>query len=121
MGKGESCSRIKDGNGKLELGEDEVRRIWKEYLEGLYNIYTQEQVALRICRLESIQRGNYFGEEPIRRTEVELRVGKSNDGKAAGRDYYITGEMVKGGGDMVVDWIWRLYKMTFESGVVPED
>ena len=33
----------------------------------------------------------------------------------------ITGEMMKGGGDRVVDWIWRLCNMTFESGVVPED
>ena len=25
------------------------------------------------------------------------------------------------GGDRVVDWIWRLCNMTFESGAVPED
>ena len=30
-------------------------------------------------------------------------------------------EMTKGGSDMVVDWIWRMYNMAFESGVVPED
>ena len=29
--------------------------------------------------------------------------------------------MIKGGGGRVVDWIWRLYNMAFESGVVPED
>ena len=29
--------------------------------------------------------------------------------------------MIKGGDDMVVDWIWRLCNMVFESGVVPED
>ena len=34
----EGCSRIKDGNGRLAQGEDEVRRIWKEYFEDLYNI-----------------------------------------------------------------------------------
>ena len=33
----------------------------------------------------------------------------------------ITGEMIKGGGDRVVDWIWRLCNMAFESGVVPGD
>ena len=37
--KVETCSRIKDGNGRLAQGEDEVRRIWKEYFEDLYNIY----------------------------------------------------------------------------------
>ena len=29
--------------------------------------------------------------------------------------------MVKGGGDRVVDWIWSLCNMAFESGAVPED
>ena len=29
--------------------------------------------------------------------------------------------MIKGGGDREVDWIWKLYNMTFESGIVPED
>ena len=29
--------------------------------------------------------------------------------------------MVKGGGDVVVEWIWRLCNMAFESGIVPEE
>ena len=33
----------------------------------------------------------------------------------------VTGEFAKGGGDMVVDWIWRLCNMTFEIEIVPED
>ena len=28
---------------------------------------------------------------------------------------------MKEGGDMVVDWIWSLCNMAFESGAVPED
>ena len=31
----------------------------------------------------------------------------------------ITGEIIKGGGDKVVNWIWRLCNMAYESGVVP--
>ena len=30
-GKVESCSRIKDENGRLAQEEDELQRIWKEY------------------------------------------------------------------------------------------
>ena len=30
-------------------------------------------------------------------------------------------EMIKGGGDRVVDWIWRLCNMSFQSSGVPED
>ena len=29
--------------------------------------------------------------------------------------------MINGGCDRVVDWIWGLFNITFESGVVPED
>ena len=37
-GKVESCSRIKDGNDSLALGENEIQMIWKDYFEELYNI-----------------------------------------------------------------------------------
>ena len=106
---------------RLAQEEDEVRRIWKEYFEILYNIHTQEEhVAVHMYGFDGIRRGNYFGEEPIGRAEVEVRMGKLNNGKAAGKDEN-TEEMIKGGGDRVVDWIWRLYNMSFESGVVLGD
>ena len=62
-GKVESCSRIKDGNGRLAHGEDEVRKIWKEYFEDLYNIDTQ--IAVHICSFDGIRRGIHFGGEQI--------------------------------------------------------
>ena len=49
-----------------------------------------------------------------------MRVGKLKNGKAAAKDE-VTGEIIKGGGDRVVDWIWRLLNTAYESGVVPED
>ena len=51
---------------------------------------------------------------------IEVRVGKLKNGKAAGKDE-ILGEMIKGGGDIVVDLIWRLYKMAFEISVLLKD
>ena len=57
-GKVESCRRIKDRNGRLSQGEEEVRRIWKGYLEDLYNIDTQDQVSVHMCGFEEIRRGN---------------------------------------------------------------
>ena len=71
----ESCSRIKDGNVKLAQGEDEARKIFKEYFEDLYNIHTQEEVVVNMCGFDEIRRGN-IGGEPIGRSEVEVRVGK---------------------------------------------
>ena len=82
----ESCSRVKDGNGRLAHGQDEVQRIGKEYFEDLYNIDAQEQVGVHMCGFHGIRRGNYFRGEPIERAEVEMRVGKLKNGKAAGKD-----------------------------------
>ena len=45
-------------------------------------------------------------------------MGKLKNRKAAGKDE-ITGEMIKGGGDKVVDWVWRQCNVAFERGVVP--
>ena len=49
-----------------------------------------------------------------------VRVGKLKNGKAAGGDE-ITGEMIKSEGDRVVDCIWRLCSIAFESVVVSKD
>ena len=47
---------------------------------------------------------NYFGLEPIRRTEVEARVRKFKDEKTAGKDE-VTEEMIRDGDGKVMDWI----------------
>ena len=49
-----------------------------------------------------------------------MKVGKVKNGKDAGKDEIIR-EIIKGGDDRLVDWIWRLCNMAFESGVVHED
>ena len=73
-----------------------------------------------MCGFDGIQRSNYLGGEPIGRAEVEVRLGKFNNGKAAGEDE-TTGEMIKGGDDRVEGWIWRLRNIAFESSVVSKD
>ena len=74
--------------------------IWNDYFKDLYNIDTKEQVAFHMFVFDGIRRGNYFGGEPIGRAEVEMKIGKLKNGKDE-----IIGEMIKGGGDWVVDWI----------------
>ena len=57
-----------------------------------------------MCGYDGVRRGNYFGGELIRKTEVEERVKKLKNGKAVGKDE-VTEDMVKSRGDVVVDWI----------------
>ena len=47
-------------------------------------------------------------------------MGKLKNGKTAGKDK-VREEMIKGEGDRVVDWIFKLCNMVFENGVGPED
>ena len=47
-------------------------------------------------------------------------MGKLNNGKAQVR-MRSQEEMIKGRGNRVVHWIWRLCNMAFESGVEAED
>ena len=60
---------------------------------------------------DGVQRGNYFGLEPIRRTEMEAKVRKHKNGE----DVFI-GEMIKGGGDMVakgvLQWFGHMERMS---------
>ena len=57
-----------------------------------------------MCGFGGIQRGNYFRGEPIGRAEVEVRVAKLKNRKAAGKDEII-GEMIRGGSDRIMDWV----------------
>ena len=46
---------------------------------------TKEEAALHMCGFDGVQRSNYYGGGPLRRTEVEVRVRKPKNGKVAGK------------------------------------
>ena len=58
---------------------------------------TQGQVTIHMCGFDGVQRGNYFGREPIRKNEVEAGVRKLNKSDKPGGKDRITGEMIKKG------------------------
>ena len=64
------------------------------YFEDRYNAGTQQQVAVTICSFGGVEKGNYVRREPDRRNEMEVRMGKLKNGKAAGKDK-VTGETIK--------------------------
>ena len=47
------------------------------------------QIAVYMCGFDEVERGNLFRGEPIRRTDIELLVGKLKNGKSAGNDEVI--------------------------------
>src|SRR5678815_1135861 len=67
-----------------------------------------------------VQGGVGIFRDVIRKEEVMGRVIKLKNGKSAGVDE-ITGEMIKNGGEMVIDWIWKLSNKAFMESIVPRD
>ena len=63
-----------------------MRRIWKQYFKDLYNVDTQEQVAVHMCSFDGVRKGNYIGGESVGRSDFEVRVGKLKNGKSAAKD-----------------------------------
>ena len=51
------------------MGEDDVRKILKEYLEDLCNVNTEEWVTVNICSFGGAGRRNYF----VGERKVELK------------------------------------------------
>src|SRR5678816_1516677 len=98
----------------------DVRGVWKEHFEILHNINSNDEVLVNVCGFDSARRNRYFGDEVISKGEVMGRVRKMKNGKSAGIDES-TGERIKNGGEMVIDWIWKLGKKAFMDGIVPRD
>ena len=67
-----NSNRIKDGKLRLILEEAEVRRIMRNCIIYIFRNMLQSTFAALM--------------EPIRRTEVKVRVGKVKNRKAAGND-----------------------------------
>src|SRR5678815_3512449 len=59
-------------------------------------------------------------DEVISKEEIMGRVRKLKNGKSASIDE-ITGEMIKNGGEMVIDWIWKLCNKSIMEGIVSRD
>ncbi|MCP4337615.1 MAG: reverse transcriptase family protein, partial [Desulfobulbaceae bacterium] len=56
----------------------------------------------------------------IRRAEVSEALKKVKMGKASGIDG-VCGEMLKYGGEIVIEWVWKMCRLAWEEGSVPED
>ena len=68
------------------MEQDDVRKTWKDYFKELYNVFTEEMVAVNICDFDGALVGNYFEIESMRMTKVEVGVKKITTVKAECKD-----------------------------------
>ena len=57
---------------------------------------------------------------PIKKREIRQAIGRLKGGKAPGIDG-VTAEMLKAGGEVVVEWLHWVCCLSWEQGVVPEE
>ena len=107
-------------DGVFVIDEMDASGVWKEHFENLDNIGSNDEVIMTVCGFDGTRRNRYFGDEVISKEEEMDRVRKFKNGKSAGIDE-ITGEMIKNGGKMVIDWILKLCNKAFMEGIVSRD
>ena len=65
------------------MGEDYVRKIWKQYFEDINKVNRDGQITVSMPNFENGGRSNYSQGEPVNRYEVEARTKKLKNGKAS--------------------------------------
>ena len=109
--------RVKDSEGNLLVEQGAVSKRWKEYFQGLLNVDTGRGAQLLDVRNEN---GNDLVGFEIEVDDVELALKKLKKGKSPGVDG-IKSEMLKYGGDAMLEWLTRVCKVCMASERVPRD
>ena len=111
--------RMRGENGELLGGESELKGIWKGYFEQLMNNKAEGEAVVTSMGTEA-GRGRVPSQREIGRSEVEKAKARVKCGKTTGMDG-ITAEMLKYGGDAVVEWMLLICERAWKKGEVPDD
>ena len=118
---GNTCGgeKVKNKNGRVLKEGDAVRERWREHFKDLADVGNRKKAVITCMGMtDGGERLKVQG--PIKRREVRRAIGRLKMGKAAGADG-ITAEMLKFGGEVVVDWMQWICNMAWKQGVVPDD
>ncbi|MBV8233323.1 MAG: hypothetical protein JO329_25390 [Planctomycetaceae bacterium] len=104
---------IKDKRGEIVVVEEEISKVWVEYMSKLFNeeniwdgITTAEMKEGPACR--------------INEEEVRKALSKMKQGKAGGLSG-VTVDLIKASGEIGVKWITELCNGVIREGKIPED
>ena len=115
--QGSNCNRIKDENDRLLERKEEVLGRWRDYFKNLMNAGDNRNAEITCWGMNG-----GFGvskkQVNITRNEVKKAIKKLKLGKAPGVDG-IRSEMLKYGGEVMIDILWRVCKVAWEIGEVP--
>ena len=110
---------VKDRNGRVLRRGGEVRVRWREHFQEVMGGGSNERVTITSFGMGG-QGRRATRQGPIRKREVRRAISKLKMGKAPGVDG-VSAEMLKAGGETVVEWMHWICCLAWEQGVVPEE
>ena len=109
-------STILDERGQpLQKSEEKLER-WKQHFEKVLNV--QNEVEANV--LEDLEDHSETDTSQLTSEEVEQAVKKLQNGKAAGEDE-IVAEMLKSGGEVMIDWLLEILQEVWRTKQLPSE
>ena len=99
----------------LQKAEEKLAR-WSRHFESVLNVHsTVVEEALA-----GLGDHSQMEEPEVTREEVEKAVGKLRNGKSAGDDRIVS-ELLKNGGEAMINWLWELLQMVCRTRQAPSE
>jgi len=116
--KSEAC-RMKRSDGVIVRRNEEIREVWKSHFEKVMNESMGGRAEVNTMGIK-VHKERPQTQGRLERSEIMEAIRKLKLGKAPGSDG-ITAEMLKYGGEIVVDWMVWICNLAWEQSKVPED
>ena len=114
-----ALSVLKDQDGKKHFSQDKILQLWKEHFERHLNTsFTHEEAALQT--LEDAYVDPDSNNLEINKDEVRKAINKLKNKKAPGIDT-ITAEVIKAGGEEMVDMLLKIFNNIWNNEKSPRD
>ena len=108
---GGSC--LKDENGKVVTGDENLKKLWKKFMEKLLNEENEWDGKVEADKVEGPQLE--ISQEEVKNVMKKMKYGK------AGGPTGVVADMFKAGGETVVKWITNLCNSIVTEGKIPDD
>lgn len=118
--RGALTSTIKTVDGNVVQDDTKIEERWREHFKELLNVGKVDERKGRVVEniREEENRSENLGQ--ISKNEIGYALKKTKGGKSPGLDS-IQVEMLKKGGNCVVEWLRRLFNVCWQRCEVPQD
>src|SRR6218665_4052132 len=112
---------IKNEEGRTLMNKEDIVQRWTTYCSELYKEQLDENTAEEVvAELKDITPMGEEREEEILEEEVIRAINRLKNNKSPGNDE-ITGEMIKGGGEIVAKELHKIINEVWKEGRTPEE